>query len=123
MVGERILVVEDNPDNMALIAEVLDSLDYEVMKATDGQQGLQMAMEAQPDLILMDLSLPRLDGWAATRQLKANPLLREIPIIALTAHALVGDRERALEAGCDDYLAKPLNLRELAQKLRRYTRS
>lgn len=123
MAGERILVVEDNPDNMALIVEVLGSLEYEVMKATDGQQGVQMAKDAQPDLILMDLSLPRLDGWSAARRLKSDPMLREIPIIALTAHALVGDRERALEAGCDDYLAKPLNLRDLAQKLRQYTRA
>ena len=79
-----------------------------------------MAEAERPDLILMDLSLPRMDGWTATRHIKANPDLRAIPIIALTAHAMMGDRERALEAGCDDYLSKPLNLRELASKLTQF---
>jgi CheY-like chemotaxis protein len=76
-----------------------------------------MAAEQHPDLILMDLSLPRMDGWTAARQIKSSPDLRSIPIIALTAHAMVGDRERALDAGCDDYVTKPINLRELANKL------
>src|SRR5690606_40271760 len=116
----RILVIEDNPDNMTLISDVLVSLQYEVLQAVDGEQGLQMAEEFRPDLILMDLSLPRLDGWSATRLLKSNPELRAIPVIALTAHAMVGDRERALEAGCDDYISKPINLRELAAKLNRF---
>ena len=110
----RILVIEDNPDNMTLISDVLVSLQYEVLQAVDGEQGLQMAEEFRPDLILMDLSLPRLDGWSATRLLKSNPELRAIPVIALTAHAMVGDRDRALEAGCDDYISKPIILRELA---------
>ncbi len=117
MVSGRVLVVEDNPDNLTLIADVLSSLDYEVLQAFDGEQGVQLANSERPDLILMDLSLPRMDGWTATRAIKANPELREIPIIALTAHAMVGDRERALAAGCDDYVAKPINLRELANKL------
>ncbi|MFO7322706.1 MAG: response regulator [Chloroflexota bacterium] len=116
----RILVIEDNPDNMTLISDVLVSLQYEVLQAVDGEQGLQMAEEFRPDLILMDLSLPRLDGWSATRLLKSNPELRAIPVIALTAHAMVGDRERALEAGCDDYISKPINLRELAAKLNKF---
>lgn len=116
----RILVIEDNMDNMTLIADVLLSLEYNVIQAPDGVQGVQKAISERPDLILMDLSLPRLDGWKATRQIKAHPDLRQIPIIALTAHAMAGDRERALEAGCDDYLSKPINLRELANKLEKY---
>jgi two-component system, cell cycle response regulator DivK len=116
----RILVVEDNQDNMTLISDVLQSLDYEVLQATDGEQGVQMAGEHKPDLILMDLSLPRMDGWTATRHIKADPQTQNIPVIALTAHAMVGDRERALEAGCDDYVSKPINLRELANKLAQF---
>jgi CheY-like chemotaxis protein len=122
MTKGRILVVEDNYDNMTLISDVLASLDYEVIKATDGEQGVKLAGEEKPDLILMDLSLPRMDGWTAARHIKANPELQVIPIIALTAHAMVGDRERALEAGCDDYVSKPINLRELATKLTEHIR-
>ncbi len=117
MSSRRILVVEDNQDNMTLISDVLQSLDYEVIQATDGEQGVQMTEAERPDLVLMDLSLPRMDGWTATRKIKANPDLQKIPVIALTAHAMVGDRERALEAGCDDYISKPINLKELAGKL------
>lgn len=117
----RILVVEDNHDNMTLIVDVLLSLDYEVIQATDGEQGVSLAQEHFPDVILMDLSLPRMDGWTATRTIKANSKLSHIPIIALTAHAMVGDRERALEAGCNDYISKPINLQELAGKLTTYT--
>lgn len=120
MSGGRILVVEDNLDNMTLISDVLSSLNYDVIQAADGEQGVKMAAEQRPDLILMDLSLPRMDGWTATRHIKADPELNQIPIIALTAHAMVGDRERALEAGCDDYVSKPINLRELANKLSQY---
>lgn len=122
MVGERVLIVEDNPETMALMVDILSSLEYEVLQATDGEQGIQVAGAERPDLILMDLSLPRLDGWTATRRLKADPVLRDIPVIALTAHAMMGDRERTLEAGCDDYLTKPINLREFAQKLNQYVR-
>jgi CheY-like chemotaxis protein len=117
MSSGRILVVEDNPDNMVLISDILISLHYTVLQAVDGIQGVAMAEAERPDLILMDLSLPRLDGWQATQQIKANTTLQHIPIIALTAHALIGDRERALAAGCDDYLSKPINFRALANKL------
>ena len=117
MSSGRILVVEDNPDNMVLIYDILTSLNYTVLQAVDGEQGVAMAEAELPDLILMDLSLPRLDGWNATQQIKAKSELRHIPIIALTAHALIGDRERALAAGCDDYLSKPINFRALANKL------
>ncbi|HLV33646.1 MAG TPA: response regulator [Spirillospora sp.] len=120
MNGSRILVVEDNPDNMILICDILASLHYTVLRAVDGEQGVMMAASERPDLILMDLSLPRLDGWQAARQIKANHELKHIPIIALTAHALIGDRERALAAGCDDYLSKPINFRVLAHKLDAY---
>ncbi len=116
----RILVVEDNQDNMTLIVDVLLSLDYEVFQAVDGEEGVEMAAVNVPDLILMDLSLPRMDGWTATRHIKADSTLNHIPIIALTAHAMVGDRERAIEAGCDDYISKPINLKELASKLGKY---
>ncbi|NDJ78327.1 MAG: response regulator [Chloroflexi bacterium] len=114
---KRILVVEDNPDNRILITDVLSSLDYEVLVAEDGEMGLTMARAEIPDLILMDLSLPKVDGWTATKEIKANDSLAHIPIIALTAHAMVGDREKALKAGCDDYISKPIDLRELASKL------
>lgn len=120
MANKRILVVEDNKDNMTLIVDVLSSLDYDVLQAADGQQGLEVAQAEKPDLILMDLSLPRMDGWTATRLLKDDEATKAIPVIALTAHAMIGDRERALEAGCDDYLSKPLDLPELARKLTKY---
>jgi CheY-like chemotaxis protein len=93
-------------------------LNYEVIAAKDGEEAVRSARAEKPDLILMDLSLPRMDGWTATRQLKADPDVHDIPVIALTAHAMIGDRERALAAGCDDYVSKPINIRELAAKLR-----
>ncbi len=117
---KRILVVEDNPDNRILITDVLTSLNYEVLVAVDGEEGVRKAEIEVPDLILMDLSLPQMDGWTATGHIKSNPELQHIPIVALTAHAMVGDRERALEAGCDDYVSKPIDLRELAGKLAQY---
>ena len=113
----RILVVEDNRDNMMLITDLLQTLEYVVIQAGDGQSGVTLAEAELPDLILMDLSLPVMDGWTATRHIKSNPALEHIPIIALTAHAMVGDRERALAAGCDDYLAKPIDLSLLAVKI------
>ncbi|MBN1964648.1 MAG: response regulator [Anaerolineae bacterium] len=120
MSNARILIVEDNPDNRTLINDILVALEYTVIEAIDGEEGISMARREQPDLILMDLSLPTMDGWTATRQIKSNPALSHIPIIALTAHAMVGDREKALDAGCDDYIAKPIDLRELQDLLTRY---
>ena len=113
----RILVVEDNRDNMMLITDLLQTLEYVVIQAGDGKTGVTLAEAELPDLILMDLSLPVMDGWTATRHIKSNSALEHIPIIALTAHAMVGDRERALAAGCDDYLAKPIDLSLLAVKI------
>jgi two-component system cell cycle response regulator DivK len=113
-------VVEDNPDNMTLISDMLLAMGYTVIQAGDGEQGVKTAQAERPNLILMDLSLPQMDGWTATRRIKSNADLNAIPIIALTAHAMVGDRERALEAGCDDYLTKPIELAQLRTKLKQY---
>jgi CheY-like chemotaxis protein len=118
--AKRILVVEDNSDNRILITDVLASLNYDVVIAEDGEQGVEKALAYLPDLILMDLSLPRKDGWTAAREIKEDEALAHIPIIALTAHAMVGDREKALQAGCDDYISKPIDLRELTSKLTSY---
>lgn len=120
MTAGRILIVEDNPDNMTLVTDILHSLNYDVIQAYDGEEGMQLAAEARPDLVLMDLSLPRVDGLTATQQIKADPNLKHIPVIAVTAHALVGDRERALNSGCDDYISKPINVKELAAKVAHY---
>ena len=116
---KRILVVEDQELNMDLLVQLLEE-DYEVLTASDGAAGLSLAEREQPDLILMDLSLPVMDGWEATRRIKANETLRHIPVIALTAHAMVGDATRALACGCDDYLTKPLDEDLLFQRLDLY---
>jgi two-component system, cell cycle response regulator DivK len=113
----KILVVEDNEMNRDMLTRRLERRGYEVAVAADGGQGLALARSGAPDLILMDMSLPVLDGWEATRQLKAAPETRAIPIIALTAHAMSVDRDRALEAGCDDYDTKPVELPRLLEKI------
>ena len=115
---KKILVVEDVDLNRELAVQLLEE-DYRVIEAVNGQEGLDLAERERPDLILMDLSLPVMDGWEATRRIKANPELRGIPVIALTAHAMVGDREKAMAAGCDDYLVKPLDENELFDKVAR----
>jgi two-component system, cell cycle response regulator DivK len=117
MSSSRILVVEDNRDNMTLITDILESLNYTVIHAYDGQNGVQLAQSELPNLILMDLSLPIMDGWTATREIKRNEQLKHIPVIALTAHAMSGDRERAIDAGCDDYVSKPINVPDLLVKI------
>ncbi|HEV2800473.1 MAG TPA: response regulator [Pyrinomonadaceae bacterium] len=114
---KKILLVEDNEMNRDMLSRRLARKGYEVSIAIDGQQGVEMAHASAPDLILMDMSLPVLDGWEATRQLKASDATRRIPVIALTAHAMSGDRERALEAGCDDYDTKPIELPRLLEKI------
>jgi two-component system, cell cycle response regulator DivK len=105
---KKILVVEDVEFNRDLIVQLLEDT-YEVLTAADGAAGIQLAARERPDLILMDLSLPIIDGWEATRRIKANVALQGIPIIALSAHAMLGDHEKALQSGCDDYLSKPLD--------------
>ena len=114
----KILYVEDNEDNVYMLKRRLERAGFEVIVASDGEQGLAVANDQRPDLILMDLSLPVLDGWEATRRLKGAEETRTIPVIALSAHAMPGDREKALEAGCDDYDAKPVKLPSLLAKIR-----
>ena len=113
----KILVVEDNEMNRDMLTRRLERKGFEVVIAVDGQAGVDMVATASPDLILMDLSLPVMDGWEATRQIKADPSTRAIPVIALTAHAMAGDEQKALEAGCDDYDTKPINLSRLLEKI------
>jgi CheY-like chemotaxis protein len=113
----RILLVEDNEMNRDMLSRRLARKNYEVLLAVDGAEGVVMAGTEAPDLILMDMSLPVVDGWEATRQLKASPETKSIPIIALTAHAMSGDREKAMEAGCDDYDTKPIELPRLLAKM------
>jgi CheY-like chemotaxis protein len=113
----RILLVEDNEMNRDMLSRRLQRRGYEVLIAIDGQQGVTMAQSQSPDLILMDMSLPVLDGWEATRALKSSQRTKEVPIIALTAHAMSTDRERAMEAGCDDYDTKPIELTRLLAKM------
>src|SRR5206468_6098084 len=113
----RVLLVEDNEESREGLSRHLRRRGYETLVAVDGRQGVEVAHAEAPDLILMDMSLPVLDGWEATRQLKAAPRTRGIPVIALTAHAMAGDRERALEAGCDDYDTKPVEFARLLAKI------
>jgi two-component system, cell cycle response regulator DivK len=115
---KRILVVEDTEDNRRIIRDLLTSAGYETIEAVTGEEGVAMAAEHRPDLILMDVQLPVLDGYEATRRIKANPALRHIPIIAVTSYALSGDEEKTREAGCDAYVAKPFSPRLLLAKLR-----
>jgi CheY-like chemotaxis protein len=113
----KILLVEDNEMNRDMLSRRLERRGYEVVLAVDGQQGVELAQSACPDLILMDMSLPVIDGWEATRQLKSMERMKSVPIIALTAHAMSGDREKALEAGCNDYDTKPIELPRLLGKI------
>lgn len=114
----KILYVEDNDDNVFMLRGRLRRAGFDVVVATDGEQGVAMAAAEAPALILMDLSLPVLDGWEATRRLKARPETAGIPVIALSAHAMAGDRERAIAAGCDDYDTKPVDFPRLLAKIR-----
>jgi CheY-like chemotaxis protein len=116
-VTARILLVEDNEMNRDMLSRRLRKRGYEVVVAVDGEQGVALAESERPALILMDMSLPGLDGWEATRQLKSAPATRQIPVIALTAHAMSGDREKALAAGCDDFDTKPIELPGLLEKM------
>ena len=113
----KILLVEDNYRNRNMLSRRLERRNYEVVMALDGESGLALAASEAPDLILMDMSLPILDGWEATRRLKSDAATQHIPIIALTAHAMSSDRDKALEAGCDDYDTKPIELARLLEKM------
>jgi two-component system, cell cycle response regulator DivK len=113
----RILLVEDNEMNRDMLSRRLIRNGYEVSIAVDGQQGADMALSERPDLILMDMSLPVIDGWEATRRIKANDATRRIPVIALTAHAMAGDREKAMKVGCEDYDTKPVEISRLLGKI------
>lgn len=113
----KILLVEDDEMNRDMLSRRLLKRNFEVVIATDGEQGVAMAGSENPDLILMDMSLPGIDGWTATRQVKSDETTRSIPVIALTAHAMAGDREKALEAGCDDFDTKPVELQRLLGKI------
>lgn len=113
----KILLVEDNEDNRDMLSRRLERKDFVVSLAVDGQDGVDKATAEQPDLILMDMSLPIMDGWQATKTLKANPFTSNIPVIALTAHAMSSDREKAIEVGCDDYDTKPVDFPRLLEKI------
>ena len=116
----KILIVEDNEMNLDMLSRRLERRGYEVVIATDGATGVNMAKSEQPNLILMDMSLPVMDGWEATRQIKADDSVKAIPVIALTAHAIAGDREKALAAGCDEYESKPVKFPRLLAKIQEF---
>jgi CheY-like chemotaxis protein len=117
---KTVLLVEDNEDNLVVYRTILEHVGYLVIEARDGEEGVSRAQHDHPDLILMDISIPKLDGWEATHRLKSDTNTRQIPIIALTAHALEEDRRRAIEVGCDGYLAKPIEPRRVVQEVERF---
>jgi two-component system cell cycle response regulator DivK len=118
--SKRILVIEDQEDNRRILRYLLKSADYEVLESLTGEDGVALAERERPDLILMDIQLPGLDGYEATRRIKSNPALRHIPIIVVTSYALSGDDVKAFEAGCDAYVTKPFSPRQLLAKIRQY---
>ena len=118
--SKRILVVEDQEDNRQIIRDLLSATDYEIIEAESGEQALEAIAKQRPDLILMDIQLPVMDGYEATRRIKADPALRSIPIIAVTSYALSGEEQKARAAGCDEYVPKPYSPRQLLAKIRQY---
>jgi len=116
-VSDRILIVEDNPENMRMLEMVLRAKNYTLLKATDGEEALDIAMRERPDLIIMDIQLPKMNGLEVTRKLRETPAFSQTPIIAITAYAMKGDKERVIESGCDAYLSKPINTRELPEMI------
>jgi two-component system, cell cycle response regulator DivK len=118
--SKRILIVEDQEDNRAILRDVLSTAGYELIEATNGQEGVELAQQERPDLILMDIQLPVIDGYEATRRIKGDAALGAIPIIAVTSYALSGDEAKARSAGCDGYVTKPFSPRQLLAKLREY---
>jgi two-component system, cell cycle response regulator DivK len=122
MSGQRILAIEDHEENRRLLRDLLTSFDCELIEAVTGEEGLQLAETERPDLILMDIQLPGIDGYEVTRRIKADPALRHIPVIAVTSYALSGDDVKALEAGCDAYVTKPFDPAELLAKIQEFLR-
>jgi two-component system, cell cycle response regulator DivK len=118
--GKRILVIEDTEDNRQIIRDLLTSFDYELIEAADGEEGVAAAQTHRPDLILMDIQLPVMDGYEATRRIRAIPELARVPIIAVTSYALSGDETKTRQAGCDGYVAKPFSPRQLLAKIREF---
>ncbi len=118
--SKRILVVEDQPDNRQILRDLLGSVGFEILEAEDGASGVSAAKSQRPDLILMDIQMPILDGYEATRRIKANPALRAIPVIVVTSYALSGDEDKARAAGCDDYITKPYSPRQLLAKIKEH---
>ncbi len=118
----KLLVVEDNEINLDMMVRRLQRRGYTIVTAVDGQQGIDKTHSENPDLILMDMSLPVVDGWEATRQIKNDPSVNHIPVVGLTAHAMVGDKEKALNAGCDDYATKPVEFEKLVELINRLIR-
>jgi len=117
---KKILVVDDNQDNRELVVKILKSRGYQMIEAIDGEEALERAMAEKPDLILMDISIPKINGYEVTRRLKSRADFKDTPIIALTAHAMKGDREKTIEAGCDGYISKPFNIHELPDQIKTY---
>jgi len=113
----RVLVIEDNEDNLALMRLLLERAQYEVLLATNGTEGLEIARQEQPDILLLDLAMPEMDGWEVAAAMKADIVTKDIPIIAVTAHALPKDRERAFEAGCDSFVIKPFSVTKLISEI------
>jgi two-component system cell cycle response regulator DivK len=118
--AKKILIVDDNVDSRELVVKVLKNRGYQTIEAVDGEDALEKAAGERPDLILMDRSLPKIDGYEVTRRLKRQEALQNIPIVALTAHAMKGDKEKALEAGCEGYISKPINIRTLPDLVKTY---
>jgi len=118
--GKTILIVEDEPRNLKLLRDLLQRFGYEILEALDGEQGVKLAGEKMPDLILMDIMMPKMDGLEATRIIKADTKTKHIPVIALTSYAMKGDREKTVEAGCDGYIAKPIDIKEVLKAIEHY---
>jgi len=119
---KKILVVDDNQDSRELVVKVLKNKGYEMVEATDGEEALERAVAEKPDLILLDISIPKLNGYEVARILKGKEEFKNVPIVALTAHAMKGDRAKALEAGCEGYISKPINVRELPAQIKSFLR-
>ena len=118
--SKKILVVDDNEDSRDLVVKVLKNRGYQMVEAVDGEDALEKAESENPDIILLDISIPKLDGYEVTRRLKSREKFRNIPIIALTAHAMKGDKEKALQAGYDGYISKPISIHELPEQIKSY---